>query len=72
MEEIRIKIPPEMKFIGRVPDIDWSVLFNKFVKAKIEEINRLKKGLLASKLTKKDVEYFSDEINKSLAEKYLE
>lgn len=72
MEELRIKIPAEIEFIKRVPNIDWSILFNKFIKFKLEEIARLKRGLSKSKLTEENVEEFSDKINEALSKRYLE
>lgn len=67
MTEIRFEIPEELGFIKQVPNIDWSILFNKFIKSKLEEIAELKRGLSKSKLTEENVEEFSDKINEALS-----
>ena len=72
MEEIRIKIPHELEFIKKVPNVDWTILVSKIIRDKLEEIVRLKRGLSKSKLTKKDVEEFTDKINTALSKRYLE
>jgi len=72
MTEIRFEIPEELGFIKQIPNIDWSILFNKFIRFRLEEIARLKRGLSKSKLTEEDVEEFSDRINEALSKKYLE
>ena len=72
MTEIRFEIPEELGFIKQIPNIDWSILFNKFIRFRLEEIARLKRGLSKSKLTEEDVEEFSNRINEALSKKYLE
>jgi len=72
MTEIRFEIPEELGFIKQIPNIDWSILFNKFIRFRLEEIAKLKRGLSKSKLTEEDVEEFSDKINEALSKKYLE
>ena len=71
MEEIRIKIPPEVEFVKQVPNIEWSILVSKLIRSKFEELSKLKKGLSKSKFTEGDVEKFSDKINESLSKRYL-
>lgn len=72
MEELRIKIPEELKSFKQVSDIEWSTLVSKLIKSKLDKIAKLKKGLSKSKLTEEDVEEFSDKINTSLSKRYLE
>ncbi|PIN77765.1 hypothetical protein COV15_01375 [Candidatus Woesearchaeota archaeon CG10_big_fil_rev_8_21_14_0_10_34_12] len=71
MGEIRIKIPREVEFVKEVPSIEWSILASKLIKSKLDKIARLQKIVSKSKLTKKDVEEFSDKINESLSRRYL-
>ena len=72
MPELKIKIPEEVEFFKRVSDVDWSIAVNKFIRSKLEEIARLKRGLSKSKLTEDDVKEFSDKVNESLSQRYLE
>ena len=72
MAELTIKIPDELGFIKQASNIDWSILVNKLVVSKLDEIARLKKIVSKSKLTKKDVDELSDKINTSLSQRYLE
>lgn len=72
MEELRIKIPDELGFFKQVSNVDWSILFNKLVKSKLNRIARLQRIVAKSKLTEKDVEELSDKINRSLSKRYLE
>ncbi len=72
MEEIRIKLPEELKFFKQLPNIEWSILVSKLIRSKLEELASLERGLSKSKLTEKDVEEFSDKINESLSKRYLE
>ena len=71
MEEICIKIPEELKFVGQTSKIDWSILVSKVIKLKLDKMVRLQKIVNKSELSEKDVEEFSDKINSSLSQKYL-
>jgi len=71
MAELIIEIPDELDFIRRVSNVDWSVLFNKLLRSKLDEISQLKVGLSKSEFTEKDVGEFSDKINESLSQRYL-
>ena len=72
MAELKIKIPEEVGFFKQVSDIDWSIVVNKIIRSKLEELARLKRGLSKSKLNENDVKEFSDKINSSLSQRYLE
>ena len=71
MEEIKIKIPNELEFIKRVPNIEWSILVSKLIRSKLDRIDRIQKIAAKSQLTEKDAEEFSDKINESLSKRYL-
>jgi hypothetical protein len=72
MSELKIKIPEEIGFFKQVSDIDWSIVVSKLIKSKLGEISRLKKALSKSKFSESDVKEFSDKINSSLSQRYLE
>ena len=71
MAELKISISDEIEFLKGVPNIDWTLLFNKFLISKLERIRRLKRCLLKSQLTEEDIEEFTDKINTALSERYL-
>ncbi len=71
MEELIIKISPKLKFIKDVPNIDWSILVNKIISAKLERVFRFQEIISKSKLTEEDVEELSDKINESLSKRYI-
>lgn len=70
MDEIKIEIPEDLRFIKDIPKIDWSILVSKILKSKLEELTKLERNLESSKLTEKDVEELSDKINLSLSKRY--
>ena len=70
MEEISVKIPDDLAFMKNVSDIDWSILINKILRSKFEEISELKKIAAKSQLTEKDIEEFTNKINTALAKRY--
>ena len=72
MAELKIKIPEELGFFKQVSDIDWSIVVSKLIRFKLEEMARLKRGLSKSKFSESDVKEFSDKINTSLSQRYLE
>jgi len=72
MEKLNFEIPEDLKFIKRIPGIDWSILINRLVQSKLNRIARLKRIVDKSELTEKDVEKFSNKINTSLSQRYLE
>ena len=67
MEDICIKIPEELDFVGQVPNIDWSILVSKLIKSKLDKMTRLQRIVNKSKLSEKDVE----ELQKDVSQKYL-
>ena len=70
MTEIKVEIPNELKFIRHVSNVDWSLLFNKIVREELEKTAKLKKIILKSELSEKDVEELTEVINKSISSKY--
>ncbi len=72
MGRIEFEIPKGLEFIEKVPNIDWSILFKKVLKEKLDRILRLKKIINKSKLTEKDVEELSGEFDESLYKRYHE
>ena len=71
MEELIIQISPKLKFLKNVPNIDWSILVNKIISAKLERVFRFQEIISKSKLTEEDVEELSDKINESLSKRYI-
>ena len=71
MAKIDIEIPENLEFIRRIPNINWSVLVSKILREKLSEIEEIKRIAAKSKLTDKDAEELSNEINKNAARHYL-
>ena len=71
MAKINIEISDDLEFIKKVPNIDWTVLISKMLREKLREIEEIRKIASKSKLTEKDVEEISDEINNNAAKHYL-
>jgi len=73
MAELRIKLPDELEFsIKHVPNIEWSILASKLIKLRLDRAVQFQRIIAKSKLTERDVEELSDEINESLSKRYLE
>lgn len=70
MAEIKIKIPDELEFIKRMPNVDWSLLLNRIIREEMEKVARLKKITSKSKISEADVEELTEKINKSLSKRY--
>ena len=71
MEELKVKIPDELRELLLASKINWQLALEKRMKKELSEIIQIKKIVLKSQLTEKDVEELSDEINESLSERYL-
>ena len=71
MKKLNFEISEDLDFISKASNIDWSILVEKIIKSKIEEISKLKEVVSKSKLTDEDVKEFTDKINSSLSQKYL-
>ncbi len=71
MTKIDIEIPENLEFIRRMPNVNWTVLVSKMLREKLSEIEEIKKIAAKSKLTEKDVEELSNEINENAARHYL-
>lgn len=71
MKELVIKISPKLEFIKHVPNIDWSILVNKIISAKLERVFRFQEIISKSKLTEEDVNKLSNSINESLSKRYI-
>ncbi len=70
MEEVRIKIPNELKELLVASRINWQLALERRIKEELSEIVRLKKIVSKSQLTEEDVQKLSDETNIDLSEKY--
>ena len=71
MARINIEISDDLEFVKKIPSINWTVLVNKIIKAKLKEIEEIKRIVSKSKLTEKDVEEISDEVNKWASKHYM-
>ncbi|MBI2449826.1 hypothetical protein HYV49_06045 [Candidatus Pacearchaeota archaeon] len=71
MGKVELEIPEDLKFIEKASHVDWSILFNKILRAKLDRISRVRRIIKKSKLSEKDVEELSDKINESLSKRYL-
>lgn len=71
MVEIKIEIPDELGFVEQIPSIEWSMLAGKLIKSKLDKIVKLKRIIAKSRLTERDVEELSNDINMSLSKRYL-
>ena len=83
MAEIVVKIPEELeREIKAFPDIDWSMLFRKFIKAKTFELelkrsNKLRLLLIKSltsksKLSEEEADRFAIELGNKIKDERLE
>ena len=72
MAELKLEIPEDLEFMRQVSKVEWSLLLNKLLMSKLEEVARLKRIVAKSNLNEKDVEEFSEKINKSLSQRYLD
>jgi len=73
MEEIRIKIPKELKSeFKAIPNLDLSILVNKMLLDKLSRLVRFKQIVSKSQLTEKQAEELANEVSSSLAKRYDE
>jgi len=71
MAEICIKISEDLKDEFKdLSNIELSILFTKFVKAKLSRAEQFRKIVSKSKLTQEQADELSDEISKSLSKRY--
>ena len=71
MAEVVVKIPEELKHdFEKISEIDVSLAVTRIVKTEIERLKRLKDIVSKSKLTEKDVQELSDNVDKSLAKRF--
>ena len=72
MGELRVEIPEELREeMKELPNVNWQLVVRRTLKRELEEILELKRIISKSKLTKEDVEELSDEINESLAKRFI-
>jgi len=71
MAEVVIKIPVdlEQEFEGVEP-IFWQLAVDKAINEELARLRRLKEIVSKSRLTEKDVEELSNEVNEALAKRY--
>ena len=70
MTDISISIPDEVNELASASKIDWQRAVVQRVKEEIEEVSRIKRIISKSKMTQKQADTLSDEINLSLAKRY--
>ena len=71
MAELRVRIPDDLEFLAKVPEVEWSLFVNRLLKEKLKRIEWLEKGLQKSKLTEKKAEEISNKISEGLSKRYI-
>ena len=72
MPELVVKIPKDLEFLTKVPEIELSLFVSRLLKEKLERIERLEKGLQKSELTEQMAEELAKKISEGLAKRYIE
>lgn len=72
MPDVVVKIPEDLKFLAKVPEIELSLFVSRVLKEKLERIERLEKGLLKSELTEEKAEELANKISEGLAKRYID
>ena len=72
MPEVVVKIPENLEFLAKVPEIELSLFVSRLLKEKLERIERLEKGLQKSELTEEKAEELANKISEGLAKRYIE
>ena len=72
MVEVKIEVPEDVKFIAEVNKVELSLFVSRVVREELERISWLSRELEKSKLTEEKAKEIADEINRSLARKYIE
>ena len=71
MYEFKIQIPEDVGLdVSSISPEKWQLMFNNFMREKMEEIRRVDKIVAKSKATEKDVEEISAIIRKNMAEEF--
>lgn len=70
MTKITIDIPDGLEFIKNVSSVVLTAALLKILQEKAKDIREIDKIISKSRLTEKDVEELTDEINKSVAKRY--
>ncbi|ODS38077.1 MAG: hypothetical protein A7316_08510 [Candidatus Altiarchaeales archaeon WOR_SM1_86-2] len=72
MAEVVVKIPEDLvEEFKDIKPVFWQLVVDRAINEELARLRKLKQIVSKSKLTKKDVEELSDEVNKSLAERYV-
>ena len=72
MPELVVKIPKDLEFLTKVPEIELSLFVSRLLKEKLGRIERLEKGLQKSELTEQMAEELAKKISEGLAKRYIE
>ena len=72
MVEVKIEVPEDIKFIAEVDKVELSLFVSRVVREELERLAWLSRELEKSKLTEEKAKEIADEINTSLARKYIE
>ena len=72
MVEVKIEVPEDIKFIAEVDKVELSLFVSRVVREELERLAWLSRELEKSKLTEEKAKEIADEINRSLARKYIE
>ena len=71
MAEVVVKIPEELKEFELISPINWQLAVEKRLREEFDDLIRLKRIVLKSKLTGEDVEELSEEVGNALTERLL-
>jgi len=72
MPELVVKIPKDLEFLTKVPEIELPLFVSRLLKEKLGRIERLEKGLQKSELTEQMAEELAKKISEGLAKRYIE
>ena len=70
MTKLEFDIPKDLEFIEKMPQINWTLVIRKVLKAKLDEISSIKKIVAKSKLSEEDVDELTNTINEDLSKNY--
>ena len=70
MEKITIDLPEDLKFMRKMPSVEWSFIATKILQSKLEEVSNFKRIISKSKATEKDVTELTEKINESLSKRH--
>ena len=71
MPELKISLPEELKQeMEEFPNIEWQAVVRRLLKQELDRLLELKSIVSKSKLTERDIAELSNEVDKSLAQRF--